>query len=279
MMGNIKSNLSELFMFGVPLKDIVQHHRVALAGVLAYRKDNERLVQLKTQRDAGYFAEDPKEMDREITRLQDALERNPVYPLIQAGMMPTIVEDVGTDDPYSYKSYFREKTDKVLKHINPTIREIGKQVYMAHDTSIYKTLHYATQVSDFIARYTLYQHLTSRKEMPESKDQALSTISEAFVNYDIPSHRYIRGANDRGLLWFTSYYLRIQKVIVRLFHEKPGRALAMVALGNYMQNAPILTESSFMNRLGNNPFSLGALNYPGALDDLATVKAGMVFLN
>lgn len=277
MLNNIKSNISELLWFGVPVKDIVHHHRVALSGVLAYRQDHEKLMRLKSQIAANYFPEDRAEMEREVLRLEDALDRNPVTPLILAGMMPTIVEDVGADDPYEYKPFAQESVDKVLKKVNPKVLELGKHIYMTHDTPLYKVLHYSTQVSDFVARYTLYQHLTTRKDKRETPEQALSTISEAFINYDILSHRLLREMNDRGLVWFTSYYLRIQKVLARLFHEKPGRAMGMVMADQYLKNSSLVLDASVVHRMGNNPFSIGALKFPSALDELAPVK-GMLSL-
>ena len=192
--------------------------------------------------------------------------------------MPTIVEDVdSSDDIYSYKAYAREKTDKLIKKLHPTVVKGAKQIYMAHDTSMYRSLHYVTQLSDFVGRYTLYQHLTTRQENKLSHDAAVIRASEAFVNYDRLSHKVVRGLNDRGLVWFTSYALRIQKVIASLFQDNPARALAIIAFGNYFGQSGLLTESSMINRLGNNPFSIGAFKYPGVLDELGTVKAAMAF--
>ena len=213
-------------------------------------------------------------MQREIARLKAAMETNPVKELIDAGLMPSIVEDVSPDnDLYSYKSrltsYVDEKTSGLNKHVMGAAR-LG---YMAKDTQVYKTLRHATQLSDFVARYSLYQHVISRKENPMSKADAVQLASDAFINYDIPSHRNLQYMNDMGFVRFTKYYLRIQKVIARLYADSPGRALAMLAFESYIANAPMLTDSGFFHKLGNNPFGLGALNYPGVLDELATIKA------
>ena len=145
---------------------------------------------------------------------------------------------------------------------------------MAKDTKVYQALSYGTQVSDFVARYTLYQHLTTRKKNPMDRESAIQLASDAFVNYDIPSHRTVQYLNDMGAVWFTKYYLRIQKVIATLYRDQPGRALAILALGEYFNTVPLLTDSQFIHRL-NNPFSIGALKFPSTLDDLATVKLGM----
>lgn len=275
LMGNVMSNLSELLWFGVSPKDILHHHRVAMRGVANYRKDSAQLSDIQRQLASGYSHINRAELEREVIRLEDAIARNPVRELIESGLMPSIVEDVAAeDDLYSYKSRLVRKAEKFTKALNPSVVSAARMVYMAKDTKMYQTLSYGTQVSDFVARYTLYQHLTNRKQDPLDKAKAIQLASDAFVNYDIPSHRTVQYLNDMGAVWFTKYYLRIQKVIAHLYRDQPGRALAILALGEYFNSVPLLTDSQFIHRM-NNPFSIGAFKYPGALDDLATVKAGM----
>lgn len=275
LMGNVMSNLSELLWFGVSPKAILEHHRVALKGASDYRRDRDALDALKLKLGSGYSHGNRAEMEREVIRLEDAITRNPVRELIEAGLMPSIVEDVAADDDlYSYKSRFVRKTGGYAEKLNPSIQTAARNIYMAKDTKAYQALSYGTQVSDFVARYTLYQHLTTRKKNPMDRESAIQLASDAFVNYDIPSHRTVQYLNDMGAVWFTKYYLRIQKVIASLYRDQPGRALAILALGEYFDTVPLLTDSQFIHRL-NNPFSIGALKFPSTLDDLATVKLGM----
>lgn len=275
LMGNVMSNLSELLWFGVSPKAILEHHRVALKGASDYRRDRDALDALKLKLGSGYSHGNRAEMEREVIRLEDAITRNPVRELIEAGLMPSIVEDVAADDDlYSYKSRFVRKTEGYAEKLNPSIQTAARNIYMAKDTKAYQALSYGTQVSDFVARYTLYQHLTTRKKNPMDRESAIQLASDAFVNYDIPSHRTVQYLNDMGAVWFTKYYLRIQKVIATLYRDQPGRALAILALGEYFDTVPLLTDSQFIHRL-NNPFSIGALKFPSTLDDLATVKLGM----
>ena len=111
------------------------------------------------------------------------------------------------------------------------------------------------------------------------KAEALDTVEEAFVNYDRPSHRMLAAANDRGLVMFTKYYLRIQKVIAKLFHDKPGRGIAIVALSKYFNDSQVLPNASFLHHMGNNPFSSGAFQYPDALEELLPVKTVMALFD
>lgn len=190
--------------------------------------------------------------------------------------MPSIVEDINPeDDKYSYKARFSKTVREKTKKLNPQVVAAGKVVYMAHDTKMYKALRHATQLSDFLARYTLYQHLTTRKKDPVAKDKAIQQADATFINYDVPSHRVIQALNDKGLVWFTKYYLRIQKVIAQLYRDNPARALMMLSLEHYFGAMPTLMDSAATNSIGRNPFSTGAFKFVGTWDDLATVKMGM----
>ena len=275
LLGNVSSNFTLLSWYGVPARDMIHHHKVALRGAMAYQKDFDALEALTLQLDSGYVIGNRAEMEREMRRLKNEIERSPVKKLIDAGMMPTIVEDVAADeDIYSYKSNLVQKTEAFTSKVNPQVLAAAKGLYMAKDTKIYQAMHYGTQISDFLAKYTLYQYATSRKKDPLSHEEAIQLASDAFVNYDIPSHRTVQYLNDMGIVWFTKYYLRIQKVIAHLYKEKPGRAMMLLSLGHFFPGVPTLMDSSFIHKL-HNPFSVGAFKYPSVLDELATVKMGM----
>lgn len=276
LLGNFSSNLTELMWFGVPIKDIVVHHRVAMKGALAYRKDSENLERINLQLSTGYLpAANQRILEREKVILEDALARNPVRELIDAGLMPTIVEDVSADDDmYSFKGRFNRKVDDFVDSLNPHVVNTAKTLMIAHDTPLYKALSYGTQLSDFVARYTLYQYMTQRERSPMSSEEAVQLVSDAFINYDVPSHRLMQYANDTGLIYFSKYYLRIQKVITHLYRENPGRALMLLTASHFFDTVPTLMDSAAVHRMGN-PFSTGAWKYVTTLDETASINALM----
>jgi hypothetical protein len=276
LMGNISSNLTELMWFGVPVKDILRHHRVAMKGALAYRKESEQLERINLQLSTGYLpAASQADLQRQKIILEDSLARNPVRELIDAGLMPTIVEDVAADDDqYSFKGRFTRKVDEFVDQLNPHVVNTAKTLMIAHDTPLYRVLSYGTQLSDFVARYTLYMHMTERRRDPMNKEEAIQLVSDAFINYDVPSHRLLQYANDTGLIYFSKYYLRIQKIITHLYKENPGRALMLLTASHFFDGIPTLMDSAAIHRIGN-PFSTGALKYVTTLDELGTVNALM----
>ena len=276
MLGNIISNAVLLKMQGVSMADIAKGHLVAFRGAKEYQRDNNKLFQLENQLNSGYVTGDISEIQREIARLKDALARNPVHKLIDAGLMPTIVEDVDmVDDSYSYKSALTRKVEGLTSKLNPGVVNAAKTIYMSRDGKIYQTLADITQMSDFVARYTLYQHLTKRATKPLDHDTAIQEASDAFINYDIPMHKAMTYMDDMGFTMFTKYFLRVQRVIFKTSKDHPASTLATLLMTNYLWDVSNILEGSVFNRIGNNPFNVGAAMYPGALDQLATVNMGV----
>lgn len=273
LLNNIMSNILELKAFGVPTLDILRHHRTAIKASIAYRKDREELFELENLVAAGLTQGKDAEINRKIVVLKDAIVSSPVHRLMEEGLMPTIVEDVASnEDIYSRKSELVQKLQKYTKRVPAPLVKAARFTYMAHDTFLYRTLSEATQLSDFVARYTLYQHEVNKKKKPLTHDEAVRKVSDAFINYDIPSHRKLQWGNDMGLVMFTKYYIRIQKVILRTMRDSPGNALAMLMLNQYMDSLPMLYDSGILgDSYGGGLFGSGALELPYALDDLLTV--------
>lgn len=278
MVDNVISNWTQLLLSGVPIRSVLKHHLVAMRGARTYERDHGDLMQLEAKVFAGQA---PANAQQEIARLKDALARNPVKELIEAGLMPTIVEDVAADDGsdlYSYKSQLGRKVEGLTKRVPKGLVTAGKWALMTHDTPIYKGLSQITRLSDFVARYTLYQHLTETKVKQADRngnrmtaEEALNEASEAFVNYDSPLPRSLQYLDTMGIIPFTKYYMRIQRVLFKLAKDNPARVLATLLLNNFVDLGPIVLESSWIHRLGNNPFQWGAFQLPGTVDELATV--------
>ena len=272
-LGNISSNVSLLMLAGVNPVDIYKYHVDAVKAAEDYQKHTARKMEIEAALESGFMPTGQHGLEAELMRINDAINRNPAKPLMDAGLMPTIVEDVETgSDPYSYKSKLTKAIEKKVSKLPKGITEVGKQVLMTEDTKSFKFLNRSAQLSDFIARYTLVQHTMNRKKNPLSQEDAISFASEAFINYDLPSHRYLNYANSVGLVMFTKYYLRIQKTIMYLAKEHPGRALAMQVAHSYMSGMPILFDSFFTGKLGRNPLTTGIFQYPGTVGSLTTVQ-------
>jgi len=279
LVSNMVSNTLLLAMSGVSFADIAKHHFVAMKATTAYQSDSAELMNLERLVDTGLTRGQDKEIADRITALKDAIARNPVTPLIDAGLMPTIVEDVAAeDDPYSYKTALTRKVEGVTSKLNPNVVDAARLIYMTRDTMAYKGLYRMTQLSDFVGRYTIYQHLIDKKKDALTKEQAIQKASDYFINYDIPMHRGMQYVDDMGIIPFMKYFLRVQRVIADMFANNPARVLATIVLSNYMDLGSTVLDSSALARLGKDPFRGGAFEYPEALGQLGTINAAMAVL-
>lgn len=247
MLGNIKSNFSILALDGIPLLNIVKYHNEAFQGVMQYRTDSIELDQLLVMKEVGQVPSHIKDIDSEIALLQDAVNRNPIKKLIDAGLNPAIVEDIDTKkDPYSYKSLLQRKTEDKVSKLPKVVANAAKMVYMTHDTKLYKALSEINRWSDFVARYTVYQHSVSKTKNPLTHEQAIMKANDMFVSYDAALPKKIQYLDDMGIMPFTKYALRIQKVIGRLFADNPAKVLLAAGASDLMDFNNTILQSSWV---------------------------------
>ena len=231
MLGNDISNTIQLpVLHGVsPIKTITDQI-TAFTAASEYRKNSEEIFDLQTKIDAGLGT---PAMENRLVRLNQDQQRNPVKPLMDAGMLQTIIEDSDAQDSiYSYKHSLSSKVSSVTSMLPDTLVEGVKQITISQGSIAYDALSQATQLSDFAARFALFNHLT--KNEGYTQENALTAITEAFINYDLPPHKAMQYMNDVGITWFFKYFIRIQKVILNAFRDKPARILAFLAAQNLM---------------------------------------------
>jgi len=178
----------------------------------------------------------------------------------------------------SASSELSEKLEKWTGKLPEGVRNAGKFVYMSHDTPLYKVLSRATQYSDFVARYAMYEHLTTGSD-PMSHDKAIIKSLNAFVHYDVPMQRNLQYLDDMGFTPFMKYFYRIQRVLFETMRERPARALGMILLNKFVDLGPIVLDSSLVHHAFNMPFRGGAANLPFVVDELLTVQAGLAVLD
>jgi len=228
LVGNVISNFAVLMTEGVSFSDILKYHSIAWKGANKYQKDKNKLDSLKLELENknNLSVTEAAKMKREIALLENSISTNPVYSLVQEGIYQTIVEDVDMDeDTFSYQSKLEKVTYPLTSKIPDVIKDMSKILFVTHDTQLYKAMRNATQISDFVARFTLHQHNLTKQKM--SEEDSINNIVETFVNYDLPTHKSIQYLNDMGLVMFSKFFIRIQKVILRQLTERTGNVLSL----------------------------------------------------
>jgi len=257
---NIISNTAILLVDGVKLSDLISWHIEAILESKKYQRNLSKINALRKQLKAKdihnsssplFNIQATKVLKGRIGRLDFDLSTSPVRELNMAGVYQTIVEDIAPDDENStYKGKLENWVSPYTAKVPGFLKNAGKQVFLTHDTQAYKFLRDATQISDFVARFVMHKNNIKNKNM--SFDNSVSKIIRTFINYDLPTHRGIQWGNDVGLLFFTKFLFRIQRIIIEQGRENPGRMMALLGLQALLGNFADITDTNLLTGPGLN---------------------------
>ncbi len=78
-------------------------------------------------------------------------------------------------------------------------------------------------------------------------------VHNAFINYDLLTHKGLHYLNKIGVAWFFKYWTRIQRVLLDVAKNNPER-LAALGLGQMISGIDVEdpTDASFLH---SNPMS------------------------
>ena len=259
------SNLTFLWARGVPMKDIVTDKAIAFKATQEYISDRKERDSLRVKVEHGFITGSAKAVaETKIVELTDALTRNPVASIMDGGMFQTLLEDIDVEaDQYSYATQFSDWATSKTSKLNKHVLTASRNMLVTHDTRFYKFLKASAVYSDFTSRYVLHKHQTTRRDDPLSQEDSMRITRAAFVNYDVPTNRSLQYLNDTGWVPFTKYYMRIQSVIADIYRRDPARAIALLALDQFLPGNHVLEGSI----LAGIPFNMGG----GATDVLTVI--------
>ena len=254
MWNNIISNTFLLMTYGVNPVFIAREGKKALQHGLQYRKDRDGLTTALIQLSAGIG--DRADLEAKVIKYEEAIKRNPLRSFIEDDhMQSSIVEDVALmADHYEYESPMGAKiTELREKYLNETANNVIDTLLVAPNTPMYKFLALATSEGDFVAKYVMHQWFSKAapKKDRVSHERALEMAQEAFINYDIPHSATIQYLNNMGVWMFTKYNIRIQKAILYLMANKPGRLAFSAGVMAGILGAPSIASESVLNNIGN----------------------------
>jgi hypothetical protein len=279
LVGNEFSNFTRLILSGVyPIEQYKQRAN-AWRFTEAYRKDENDLRQLELKQATGSLtpAQATKVAD-EIVIIKDRMSDNPIVTLMENGMYQTLVEDVSQEeDPYGWKSGLDEWAASKTKWIPKPVKTVGKNILMTHESGAYKFMNRATVMSDFTARYALYNSLMKDSNPKDAgydrtKELAIRATRAAFVNYDVGTSRELQYLNDSGILMFSKYYIRILLPLFAAMRQSPGKAFLVYLLGE-VADQPTILEGHPINDPLPGTLSSGVFEFPDAVLNTAVIEA------
>lgn len=236
LIANIKSNIALLMINGFTPIQSMRDIKDALVYSIRYQNQASELQQLEHEVSLGYG--DTNKISR-MTELKNSIARNPLKAFIEEGMMPMIVNDFSfKKGEVEYNTFIDDVKDATVNKLPAPLRKTFDVLTVAEGTKIHNFLANATQQSDFVFKYAIHQ-----QEMRKGKTnkEAIARAREVFINYDIPTNRFIQFLNDTGLWMFTKFALRIQRVILRLMKEKPLRLATEALVSEQLGNPSIIS--------------------------------------
>ncbi|MEQ1950917.1 hypothetical protein [Mesorhizobium sp. CN2-181] len=227
---NIISNMVQLLNRGVPLRDVVRGFAGKTAEINTYIKNRAKEIELEARFQAADGAGDTQlqhKLAAEIQSIKDGYRRMSIWPLIDAGEFSAIstgqvtVEDLAIADG-KWGNY----VEKLIAKLPKGVQTPARYAMVTRDTALFQGLARATQYGDFVAKAVLYDH----EVKVGRKKTAISSVNEAFVNYNISAGRSRHYLESVGLLWFWSYKLRSIKEAAYMMRHNPLRSLLMAAV-------------------------------------------------
>lgn len=260
--GNIISNTLMLMARGINPIQALKDTQFALSNARNYHQDKDEILQLEAQIQLGG---NTVELTKKLARVQERFMNNPLNEFINAGMLSSIVEDVTVQQSdYTYSSGFQKKVEAYTSWIPSPVKTTAEWLMISPSTAPYQFLASTTQLSDFVAKYTLYSHL--RKE-GMSFEEATQEASQTFINYDTPTSPFMQYANDMGFFMFTKFFLRIQSVLLRQMDKRSASVIGQHLATEMFTNTPGVLDPLMINRLGNNPFEGSAASIFSAVGE------------
>ena len=251
-LNNLASNQTQLYMItGNPIWNLrvqSQKHK-ELVSYLGYQ---QRIARLKAEE---LSTADPKAIARvnaEQTFLKNEMRKLSIYPLIEAGEMPTIAEGLSETEEFSMVGDFTEWAEKQMGKMPPVVGTIINNLAVSKETSLYKGLDRMVQYGDFVAKATMYEWLTTQDKAAKTEalelmkndktlkwadaihTVALMEVNDEFVNYARLPGRWRTYGEDMGLLWFYNYKIRILKMGFRRIRKNPAAFLIGSQVGSVL---------------------------------------------
>ena len=236
LIANIKSNIALLMINGFTPIQSMRDIKDALVYSIRYQNQASELLQLEHEASLGYGNTN---MVSRMTELRNSIARNPLKAFIEEGMMPMIVNDFSfKKGEVEYNTFVDDVKDATINKLPVPLRNTIDFLTVAEGTKLHNFLANATQQSDFVFKYAIHQ-----QEMRKGKTnkEAIARAREVFINYDIPTNRFLQFINDTGLWMFTKFALRIQRVILRLMKEKPLRLATEALVSEQLGNPSIIS--------------------------------------
>ena len=141
---------------------VLKDSTFAWRNVKQYRNQANRIEEINVLLMSTKSSQEKSKLVREKTQLEQSLNRNPLKEYMEAGLMSTIVEDLGSSEDTAYKTNLQKKIDSYVDLIPKPIQTGFNEIAVGKGSKLHNLLSEATQFSDFSAKYTLAKFMQEK---------------------------------------------------------------------------------------------------------------------
>jgi len=264
---NLMSNINQLVGRGVPVEDVYSNGLLGVNAKREYDTISERLYILQAKLKIVTDVEEKAKLNSEFVLLKQSRESNPLFRLIsEEGMNPSVIEELGEESKRDgFRKKFLEnlsaKFEDALPENNAFVN-VGKEVAITQDSSVYKLLNEGLELGDFVSKFILYTHLTTQEGM--SHEDAIEQARSEFINYNRNQNPLMDYANKLGVTPFFKYFMRKHPVMWATIKKSPSRTIVQI-LAAIQLGVPSLFETSLINK--DLVAATGTVNFLGMASD------------
>lgn len=222
-MANAASNVYQLISRGVPVVPIFRGIPKKTAEIEAWHKTRIRQMEAEAELLATTDPIQQQKLRAEIKTITDSHKRLSIWPLLERGEFSSISDAGSREDVLLTEGKLSDFVEAQIDKLPSAVRTAGKYAIISKDTALFRALQKTVDYGDFVAKAILYDDLTKRKGL--SSDDALSKITEEFVNYDRLPGRDRQYLESVGLLWFWNFKVRSAKIALSMIRNNPAHAL------------------------------------------------------
>lgn len=275
IIGNVVSNFLYGVMDGNNPIDVLRLQLDAVKDMREFMNLNRELIELEIARKSGNINE--KDLGR-LATLKEDISKHPMKDFASEGLFQAIIEDVGLNE-FTNKSRVTGKIEDYLDKV-PKVKKGLEWAYLSERTGFFKAVTAATQLSDAAARKAKmdldkrkYDKLVNRgiskrnalrrvfllkdsviDDMVKDgmkyddiyKRMSIQSAREAFVNYS-GEDQLTKYLNDMGLVMFTKYVQRIQKVIKKSAIQHPLQLMLLLIGQHYVTGELDTIDDKFLS--------------------------------
>jgi hypothetical protein len=189
-----------------------------------------------------------------------SMELSPIHELAKAGELSTVITDpsIKASNTNSARGKARSTFNKTFLS-KGVIGKVVKETFLLEDSATYDFMQQATILTDFVFKFAMFEH--NRKNRNMGTTENIAKIKHIFFDYNVSSPKPIEAMESAGLMMFTKFPMRAQRVAVDALDENASRAVTQFVLqtqfagGTNMFDANYIIGDASPTSLFHNPFT------------------------